>query len=58
MEHLNFDFAELMKRNPLECENELVFTDDEIRFLANTNFDEFEERFPFDAEYYLNIMKN
>lgn len=58
MEQNNFDFAELMKRNPVEKEHELVFTDEEIFFLGSTDFDIFEEKFPGEAEYYLNALRS
>lgn len=56
MEPKFFDFNELMKRNPVEKENELVFTDEEILFLGTTDIIAFEEKFPGEAEYFLNVL--
>ncbi|MFA6334794.1 MAG: hypothetical protein WCX48_04460 [Bacteroidales bacterium] len=58
MEQKKFDFNELMKRDPAQNEDELVFTDEEIVFLGSTDFPTFEEKFPGEAEYYLNALKD
>lgn len=56
MEQNNFDFDELMKRDPVQNEDEFVFTDEEIVFLGNTDLVAFEEKFPGEAEYYLIVL--
>lgn len=56
MEQNNFDFDELMKRDPVQNEDEFVFTDEEIVFLGNTDLAAFEEKFPGEAEYYLIVL--
>lgn len=57
MEQNKFDFTELMKRQPVQKENELVFTDEEIIFLGDTDYDTFEEKYPGEAAYYCNSLK-
>lgn len=56
MEPKFFDFNELMKREPVQNEHELVFTDEEILFLGTTDLIAFEEKFPGEAEYFLNVL--
>ncbi len=56
MEQKQFDFDELMKREPAQNEEEVVFTDEEILFLAKVDLIAFAEKFPSDAEYYLCIL--
>ena len=56
MEPKIFDFNELMKRDPVQNEHELVFTDEEILFLGTTDLIAFEDKFPGEAEYFLNVL--
>jgi len=58
MEPKKFDFDELMKREPVQNEHEFVFTDEEILFMGDTDLITFEDKFPGEAEYYMNVLSD